>query len=307
MVERQVWRVVGWLMLTTALLVGGVSSWEWLAQQSHSEQRVYWQPIKTVELDSGSAEVRLVAGAADRVTVGQKLKWALRRPSVEVQLAGQTLKVAVQCHSPLGVTGCGVTLDIQVPAATAIQARSSSGAVQIHGVSGEIRAQSLSGQFKLDGVSGPVWVKSTSGQIVGRGLASQKVQAAVTSGRIDLAFARPPEAVTVLATSGETVVAVPTDQTRYNVTGHVTSGNWGVDPGVMDSTSHRTIDATVTSGDVSVTPALPGSATDEIPDTSTNPSTTAPTAPTAPTAKSPSTGAPASGVPHLATPPGGGQ
>jgi len=250
--QRRLWRLLGGLVLGLALLAGGSTAWGQLARQSDTDHQTYWQPITAVEVDSGSAMVRIEAGAADRVTVWENLDWALRRPSVSRTVTGSVLKVSVSCRTPVGLMGCGVNLDIQVPAATVIRAKGSSGTTLVRGVSGEIRARTTSGQLRLDGVSGPVWAWATSGRITGKELASQVVQAAAGSGQVDLAYARPPRTVTATSTSGSVAVTVPADRTRYRVDGRTASGSWDVDPGLLDSTADRAIDVTTMSGPVSV-------------------------------------------------------
>ncbi|GAA0677498.1 hypothetical protein GCM10010193_33460 [Kitasatospora atroaurantiaca] len=252
MSARGLWRLLGGLVLGLAVLAGGSAAWGQLARQSDTDHQTYWQPISAVEVDSGSAMVKIEAGAADRVTVSENLDWALRRPSVSRTVTGSVLKVSVSCRTPVGLMGCGVTLDIQVPAATAIRAKGSSGTTLVRGVSGEIRARTTSGQVRLDGVSGPIWAWATSGQITGKELASQVVQAAAGSGRVDLSYARSPHSVTATTTSGSLAVSVPADRTRYRVDGRTTSGSWDVDPGLLDSAADRTIDVTTMSGQVSV-------------------------------------------------------
>ncbi|AUG77131.1 hypothetical protein CFP65_2291 [Kitasatospora sp. MMS16-BH015] len=271
MSESHAWRTIGRMLIVTAVLFGGISTWVWLSDQSHHEQHTYWQPVSAVEVDSGDAAVRVAAGAADRVTVQESMEWAFRRPSVSLHLTGHTLKVGVQCRSPFGSVTCAVQLTVQVPAGTAVRTVSGSGRTELSGLSGAVRAQAGSGEVSLEGLSGPVWTQSTSGQITGTDLTSRQVQAAITSGRVQLGFSRPPDSVTATATSGTVVVTLPTGQGGYRVDGHVTSGTWSVDPSVVNSASSRTIDATATSGLVRVVPFQPDPGTDSGPDAQSAP------------------------------------
>ncbi len=294
--ERKVWRLLGALVMAVFLLAGGASAWARMAVQTRNEQQVFWQSIKTVEVDSGSAQVSLDAGAPDRVTVRDTMDWALRRPSVATELRGTTLKVAVSCISPLGLFPCGVRLDIQVPAATAVHVRSSSGSTQVSGVSGEVWATTTSGRVRLEGVSGPIRVQATSGRIDAAELSSTEVRASAWSGRVALAFARPPRTVTVTTMSGPVAVVVPARQVRYRVGGLSTSGAWQIDPTVVGSASPRSVDVTTTSGPVSV--LSDPTAADTDPGLWPSPAPSLPLTPFPTPAVSRSAGA---------TPPGGGQ
>ncbi|MGK4583393.1 DUF4097 family beta strand repeat-containing protein [Kitasatospora sp. HPMI-4] len=245
------------------LLGGGVTAWSELNHQRRTAHRTFWQssnPIRTVEVSSGSAQVLVEAGAPDRVTVKEDLGWVVSRPSVSTQVVGSTLRVAVSCGGPIPVIGCSVALDIQVPTETEVHTQNSSGGTLICGVSGEIRARTTSGRLQLEGVSGPVWAKSTSGNITARELGAPVVDAASSSGQVDLGFALPPGSVTATTVSGAVVVAVPGKNTRYRVGGHTLSHSWSVDPDMEDSSSDRRIDITTMSGPVTVTSVDSGSA-----------------------------------------------
>ncbi|MER5637333.1 DUF4097 family beta strand repeat-containing protein [Kitasatospora sp. NPDC002227] len=283
MSERAVWRSIGRVLLVAAVLVGAVGTWSWLASQSQREQHVYWQPVAAVEVDGGGADVKIAAGAADRVTVQESMEWAIRKPAVSLRLVGQTLKIKAQCRTPFVTNLCSVSLTVQVPAQTSVQTLSGSGATEVTGTSGKVRAQAQSGQVVLHGLSGQVWAQCTSGEIIGTGLGSSQVQAAVSSGRIDLGFAKPPQSVTATATSGTVRVSVPPDGVGYRVDGHTTSGSWMVDPSLNSTGSPRHIDVSLTSGDVEVLPTPPGAAADSS-SVSTTP-TTEPTVPATPTTR----------------------
>ncbi|MDH6125269.1 DUF4097 family beta strand repeat-containing protein [Kitasatospora sp. GP82] len=272
------WRLLGVVVLVVALLAGASAAWSQLAHQGHSEHHTFWQSIKTVEVDSGSAQVLIEAGAPDRVTVKESLDWSLRRPSVTAEADGNTLRVSVSCRGPIAVIGCGAALDIQVPAATEIRTQSSSGSTLIRGISGEIRSRTSSGLLQLEYVSGQVWAKASSGQIIAKELGSSVVQAAASSGEVSLAFARPPTSVTATTTSGPVSIAVPVESTRYQVSGHRLSGSWSVDPDVSDSSSGRTIDITTMSGAVAVTSTPAGAGSGPAPTTPSAPTTSVSTA-----------------------------
>jgi len=244
--------LVGILVIVATVLFGSGAAWAGLAQQETRSERTYFDGIRTVEITSGSADVEVRAGGADRTVVGQRVGWAVRRPSVSQSLDGDTLRIAVACPTPQAVLGCQVKLDIEVPAATSVHTRSSSGRIEIHGLSGNTRVETGSGSIGLFGLSGPLWAKASSGQIIGTGLACSEVRALASSGQITFAFVRPPKAVTARLASGPLVLHLPSDGSTYRLDFSSASGRQDVDPDIIDSASTRVLDITTASGPVTV-------------------------------------------------------
>ncbi|MCU7824905.1 DUF4097 domain-containing protein [Kitasatospora sp. DSM 101779] len=255
--ERRAWRAVAIIVLTLTVLAGAGMAWGTMGYRTTTTTRTFLEPVSAVELNAAGAQVRVEAGAPDRVTVDQTADWALRPPLVDQSLHDGTLRISVRCGTVVGPLdtdpfGCGLLLAIRIPAGVPVHARATSGGFTARGVSGEIRVETTSGAIRLDAVSGPVWAKATSGQITGEALASSRIRAVLTSGQLLLVFARPPEDVTVTATSGQVGLELPADPSGYHIDHRTTSGAVDINPGLRSDTSTHHIDIATSAGQISV-------------------------------------------------------
>ncbi|MEU2625757.1 DUF4097 family beta strand repeat-containing protein [Kitasatospora sp. NPDC007106] len=258
--ERKAWRAVAIIVLTLSVLAGAGMAWGVMAYRTTT--RTFLGPVTAVELNAEAAQVRVEAGGPDRVTVDQRADWALRPPAVEESLENGTLRITVRCGTIVGPLdaepfGCGLLLDIRIPAGVPVHARATSGGFTARGLSGELRIETTSGAIRLDAVSGPVWAKASSGQITGETLTSTRVQAVLTSGQLLLMFARPPEEVTVTATSGQVDLELPADPAGYRIDHNTSSGAVDINPALRSDTSTRHLDIATSSGQISVAKATP--------------------------------------------------
>lgn len=260
--ERKSWRAVAIIVLTLGVLAGAGMAWGVMAYRSTATTRTFLGPVTAVELNAEATQVRVEAGAPDRVTVDQRTDWALRPPAVEESLENGTLRITVRCGTVIGPLdaepfGCGLLLDIRIPAGVPVHARTTSGGFTARGLFGELRIETTSGAIRLDAVSGPVWAKASSGQITGETLTSTRVRAVLTSGQLLLMFARPPEEVTVTATSGQVDLELPADPAGYRIDHSTSSGAVDINPALRSDTSTRHLDIATSSGQISVAKATP--------------------------------------------------
>ncbi|MFI6443656.1 DUF4097 family beta strand repeat-containing protein [Kitasatospora sp. NPDC050543] len=249
----RVWRLLGVVVLLSGMLSGAAGAWAKIAHQRTVREHTYPERIGYLAVDGGSADVRIKAGAPDRVVVRTTVDWAVRMPVVDQTLADGALKVTVRCSALLGVNvlGCGVQLEIEVPADVSVGARVTSGSLQVRSLSGAVRVESTSGELKLDGVSGSVAATTASGPVVAVNLGSALVQTQAESGPVRISFIRPPQSVTVSTSSGPVDITVPTGS-HYRVTGRSDTDTRTVAPGLPDNNSTNGIDVTTTSGPVRI-------------------------------------------------------
>ncbi|MFE7591110.1 DUF4097 family beta strand repeat-containing protein [Kitasatospora sp. NPDC057512] len=270
------WRAAGTLVIVLVMVGAGLQTWSMAVQQRTSTSRPYDRAIHRVQLETGHASVRLRAGREGHVVVRQSLDWLVRKPVVSAVFEGDVLTVGMHCRLilPLVDVGCGAEIELEVPAGTEVSGSVTSGSVQVEGLSGDVKLELTSGQLLLSDTSGNVSVHATSGLVQGTNLSSPRVAAQVTSGSVQLSFARAPGVVDATATSGSVEMSLPKDS-RYAVSSEIGSGNGRIDPGLADSASPNRVHAAVTSGSISI---VPGQASSLPPDSS------APTAPSAPSA-----------------------
>ncbi|WNI14400.1 hypothetical protein [Actinacidiphila sp. ITFR-21] len=72
-----------------------------------------------------------------------------------------------------------------------------------------LRLRQTSGETDLTGIGGPLTVTTASDRFTARGLRPSRADVAVTSGSADLAFAAPPDALAVRATSAAMTLRLP--------------------------------------------------------------------------------------------------
>jgi hypothetical protein len=212
------------------------------------ESQVYTEPLtRIVFTDIGSGDVTVRASSGPAATVGRALHWrGDKRPEVIEAWEGQTLRVSYRCQAP----NCSIDYEVGLPATVEVHAETSSGNIDVHGMSGPVVVQSTSGDISLGGVSGDITLQATSGDVTTSDLASRRVTTSATSGNVSLEFAAAPEAISVRATSGDTVVTVPPGR-PYAVHVRTNSGDQRV---AIDQSPSATgkIDVESTSGDVRI-------------------------------------------------------
>ncbi|MFF2543510.1 DUF4097 family beta strand repeat-containing protein [Kitasatospora sp. NPDC058063] len=250
------WRVAGTVVIVLVMLGAGLQTWSMAVQQRTSTSRPYDVAIHRLQLETGSASVKVRAGREGHVVVRQSFDWLVRKPVVSTVFDGGVLTVGMSCRLalPFVDVGCGAEIELEVPAATEVSGSVGSGSVLVEGLSGDVRMELTSGQLLLSDTSGNVSVHATSGQVRGTNLSTRRVTAQVGSGSVQLGFAKAPREVDATATSGSVELTLPRGS-RYAVSSEIGSGNGRIDTGLVDSASPNRLHAAVTSGSITVVPA----------------------------------------------------
>ncbi|MFE2720931.1 DUF4097 family beta strand repeat-containing protein [Kitasatospora sp. NPDC059327] len=249
---RRGWQVTGTLGLAFVVLFGAVQTWAMVVHQQAVSEHSYPVPVTRVELDTGTAEVRIKPGAPGQVTVRQYLDWTVRKPTVSAVFEGDVLTVRMRCNQllPAVDVGCGASIDLEVPAAASVSGGGTSGSLAVRDLTGDVRLAATSGAIRLTRLSGQVYARTTSGELKADGLSSAQVEARAYSGAIDLGFVRPPRLVDVGATSGSVSVGLPKgSRYAFDHNGGI-GGERHIDPELADSTSPDTVRVVTTSGSV---------------------------------------------------------
>ncbi|MFJ1756908.1 DUF4097 family beta strand repeat-containing protein [Kitasatospora sp. NPDC088134] len=252
--ERRAWRLLGLLVLAVVLLAGAGATGAGLIQRETSRERTFFDRIARVEIDSGPARVSVLAGGTDRVLVAERVGWALSRPVVSEHVENDTLSISVDCPGGRvrSLFGCAVSLEIQVPPSTEVHARNSSGRTEVVGIAGAVSASTDRGQVELTRVSGRLRAVSGSGQIIGNGLDSAAAELFSSSGQITLQYDRAPRTVTARTASGNFVLHLPADGSRYRTDLSTSDGQQEIDASIPDADSSQVLDVTSGSGTVTI-------------------------------------------------------
>jgi hypothetical protein len=206
-----------------------------------------------LEVDIDHGQVLLTAGTGDRVQVRRTVRDADRAPRVEERADAQGASLQSRCPAWSG-RACSIRYEVAVPAGYAIDVASSTGRVEVHGLTVEkLRIEGSSGSTHLENVKGSVEIHSLSGSITGARLGLSEFVAQVGSGRTSVDFALPPDRVSATTGSGAVTIRVPAGDGPYRVTAHSGSGEEEVQVPTDPASPHH-IDVSSSSGDVAVLP-----------------------------------------------------
>ncbi|MFE9553061.1 DUF4097 family beta strand repeat-containing protein [Streptomyces sp. NPDC006703] len=214
-------------------------------------------PVSAVEVDAGSAQITVTPGADNEVAMGGRLTWSMKRPKVERQWDGDTLKVHTRCNGFVDtyLQNCSIELNLTVPAGVRLKVVGGSGEIRVRDLAGPVDIQGGSGRIKVRGLKGTVKASVGSGELEAAQLASSEADLSAGSGTVDADFTVPPHRVKASAGSGAVSLTVP-GPTRYRVEGGSGSGGRSIQQDLTDDNSDRVLD--VSSGSGSVTVGYPG-------------------------------------------------
>lgn len=254
--HRGRWTLVAVLSALFVVAPLGIEVYAQFARQTYSHTSVATSdhhPVRTVQVDSGSAELTVTPGAEGEVRVQERLSWSLRKPKVTREWDGDTLRLRPECDGTFALTslGCSVELDLTVPAGVALKVNSGSGTVRVSGLTGPVDVDGGSGSVKLYGVSGPVSASVGSGSFSGAAIGSSRAEVHSGSGHAELEFVTPPREVVASTGSGSVDVLVPAGS-RYRVEGTKGSGTRDIEDSLRDPASDRLIKISSGSGTATV-------------------------------------------------------
>ncbi|MEU8307297.1 hypothetical protein AB0C84_27420 [Actinomadura sp. NPDC048955] len=250
--RRAVWIALAVVTALAVVAPVGLTAFGRAVQRTSTSMTPYRHAIREVRLDVGSAEVSVGPGTDGEARVYKDLRWGPRKPELTESLVDDVLFVTFRCPGPgWPGAGCGAEIDIQVPAAARVSAVAGSGRIDVRGVTGDLDLRTGSGEIDVAGARGRLRLLARSGTINGRGLASPKTRADVSSGTLDLRYAEPPDAVDASAGSGTVKIIVPAGS-RYRVAGWTGAGNAHLNPAVYDDRSSRLLSVRSGSGETYV-------------------------------------------------------
>jgi DUF4097 and DUF4098 domain-containing protein YvlB len=187
--------------------------------------------ITAVVVDNDSGDIEIAPGPTKVVRTE---RWTLSRQTVTETVRDGVLKIKARCPQPVvSVNNCSTDFRITAPRAARLTLSVAAGDVQARGFGGDQELASSAGSVSaLQASARRVSVRSSAGNVIAELLSA-------------------PDDVTAHTSSGDVVVTVPAG--RYAVTAHTTSGHSEV--GVQqDPTSAHRIDATTSSGDITIRP-----------------------------------------------------
>ena len=245
--------------LGAVLLVAGAALAFWsFGDRNSTDHHELSENITTVELAADSADITIAASDDDKATVQVRRKYWLWKHGDAYSVDNGTLKLdgdcGWQCKADFAVTvprgtkviGHNGSGDISIAGVSGVDAKSTSGEIDISDVTGDVKLDLTSGDVKVNNLTGKLDVKATSGDIEAADLKGGPVDVESTSGDLELELAEATD-VRAKGTSGDIRVTAPAGD--YKVSAESRSGE--VDKELADDPNgSHTIQATTTSGDI---------------------------------------------------------
>jgi hypothetical protein len=216
--RRWIWVLVA--LTTAAIVVPAVAVRFWLKaeeQQQSDPLAIYRGQFTAVQIQAPGGSITVSPGQAGQVSVASSLQWVFSKPAVRMVRTGRTLEISAHCPQPNPFEDCQASLAIRVPASLDVHADVGSGTADLIGLAGRLHVRATSGTITMTDVSGQVWARATTGNIAApAGLNSPSVDAAVTTGSIELDFNSPPARLVIGVGAGAAHATVPAG-THYRV------------------------------------------------------------------------------------------
>lgn len=248
--------------LGVVLLVAGAALTFWqLGDRDSDDRHEISERITTVELAAERSDVTIKVSGDAKTTVQEKRSFWLWKHGDGYSVDGGTLKLDGDCGwncrsdfvvtVPRGtkVTGENGSGDLTITGVSGIDAKSTSGTVEIGAVTGDVKLDLTSGDVKINGLTGRLDHRATSGNVEATGLKGGPVSVETTSGDIELELA---EATDVRAKGTSSDIEISAPAGSYQVDTQTGSGDVENALGNNPGGTHA-IDASTTSGDIELT------------------------------------------------------
>ncbi len=245
---RQRLRVLG-MVAVAGIGVAALSACDPKSASTFEDDASVSQKITSVRLDSGSGGVTLHGGkGAGKVSVHRSVEYKGDRPEKATHRVEGGVLVLGGCGED-----CAVNYTVELPAGLPVSGETANGPVSLSEV-GAVKVTTSSGTVDLDGVTGAVDVRTTNGGVKGRGLRGGSIAAQTTNGPIELTSAVAQD-VRAKTTNGDVKLTVPAGP--YKVAAHVSGGHKYIDV-PDDSAGRHRLDLTASNGSVTVKRAAAG-------------------------------------------------
>ncbi|MFE1168566.1 DUF4097 domain-containing protein [Nocardiopsis sp. NPDC058789] len=214
---------------------------------NQSDRADSFDGVSALEIDNSTGgEVLLRGGTGDGVTVDRKLRGSpLSEPDEDIEAEGGTLEIDTECSGLPFFSSCSVDYEVTVPAGTRVTLQTVSGRVAVENLEGDLSVETTSGAVDVTEQVGVVEVETVSGEVALDGVEGS-VEAHTVSGRITASGEG--ALLDVSSTSGTIVTE---DFGADEVRAESVSGSLELGGGFT------TLEATTTSGDVSLRTADP--------------------------------------------------
>ncbi len=210
-----------------------------------------YQDVTGFVFDVDNSPVEVVTGDTDDATIEMTVTTGVFAGDVVVEQQDGTLTVTQNCPFFLFSWRCHGSFRVSLPEDATVSGTTSNGALSITGISGSIDVETSNGAVSLDGTSGETVVRTSNGAVSGNSIASARIEARTSNGRIEMAFSETPETVTLDTSNGSVEVILPSDSPAVALITDTSNGNVTIDVRT-DPAAAQTINIDTSNGDITV-------------------------------------------------------
>jgi DUF4097 and DUF4098 domain-containing protein YvlB len=207
-------------------------------------------PLRAIAVKSTAGDVSLVP-AAGRLEVRETQHYVVTKPTLDLTVVGGVLTLSSDCGTP--VLTCYADLRVPVPAGAEVTVDAGSGDVDATAVgarSARLRSDSGDVRLGLTGHQQLARAQTSSGDVDVAADDARDIDAESSSGDVTVAARAAPHRLVARTSSGDVTVTVP--RGTYAVDAKTDSGDVKVDGIRLDDQAASSLEATTSSGDVTV-------------------------------------------------------
>ena len=239
------------IAISVALILGGVYwALTGLTEDTKTSQASYPVQGDSLLVEAKSTNVEIRAGDVSDVQVERSFERNLFGSDPKEQYENGKLELRDTGCGFLSF-GCETHYILTVPKDLKVTLESSSGDLNVSGLTDGADLKTSSGDIEVHDVGGSLRLESSSGDQEASGLTATSVTTKSSSGSADLEFATAPQSVDSEASSGDVTIRIPTGTETYKLDTDTSSGDESTTV-KTDPSATRTIDAKTSSGDVTV-------------------------------------------------------
>lgn len=168
-----------------------------------------------VEFRADTSSVRVRPSTDGKVHVSVRGEYSGARPMLALTTEEGSVLVVVDCYAE-PTRQCELAVDLSVPPAAALRAKTSSGPLDVAGLAGQLSLRTDSGPVTLRNLSGSVIVNTLTGSTVGNGLSGRRYTVTSHDAPVTLALTAVPASARINSGSGPASLVVPGVTYRIN-------------------------------------------------------------------------------------------
>ncbi|MFF4016210.1 DUF4097 domain-containing protein [Streptomyces sp. NPDC001843] len=231
------------IFAAAGLTLGGLAACGLVKGKTFEDDSTLSGKITSVRLENGSGGVTVNGTeGGEKLSLHREVEYRGDKPDGATHRIEDGVLVLDGCGSH-----CSVNYTVDVPAGVPVSGDVSSGAIHLSKV-GSVKVTTSSGRVEMNGVSGTVEVKTSNGRITGEGIKGTRIKAQTSNGAINLTPTTPLN-VQAKTSNGDITLTMP--QAGYHVTADTHNGDKNIDV-TNDPSGRYELGLQTSNGDITV-------------------------------------------------------